>query len=166
MKPKRVTLKPGDVFEMPLADGRIGYGVIVRGGGVPYVIILRSIHDVRPELSELANDGIALVGQTMDALIYHGRWTIVFRDYPTRPDVPFPNWKVQIDGQMVVTDFSGQQVLGRASPEETDFLDFKFSRAPIAYQNALEALHGLRAWEESYEKLTPTYASARMTRSG
>ena len=117
MSPKRVTLESGDVFEMPLADGKFGYGVIVHGGGVPYVIVLRSIHAKRPELSELVDDDIALVGQTMDALIYHGRWSIVFRDYPTRADVPFPNWKVRIDGELVVTDFSGQQVLGPPSSE-------------------------------------------------
>ena len=53
--------------------------MIVLGGDVPYVIILRSIHHKQPQLAELAKDGIALVGQTMDALIYHGRWSIVFQ---------------------------------------------------------------------------------------
>jgi hypothetical protein len=149
---------------MPLVDSRLGYGVVIEGGGVPYVIILRSIHPTRPELSSLVDDAIALVGQTMDALIYHGRWQIVFNGYPRRDDVPFPNWKVRIDGQLVVTDFSGQQVLGSLSEEETALLDFKFSRAPIAYQNALEAIHGLQTWQDSYDQLTPAYAKARMTR--
>jgi len=164
MSPKRVMLRPGDVFEMPLADGRLGYGVIVLGGDVPHVIILRSIHHKQPELAELAKDGIALVGQTMDALIYHGRWSIVFQNYPMRADVPFPNWKVRIDGQMVVTDFSGRQALGPLSPEESELLDCKFMRSPIAYQDALEALHGLQAWQEEYNQLTMAYASARVTR--
>lgn len=165
MSPKRVRLRPGDVFEMPLADGRFGYGVVIVGGGAPYVIILRSIHHDRPDVKTLIADEIAFVGQTMDALIYHGRWIIVFQDYPVRGDVPFPNWKVGMDRDTVVTDFSGQNVLGAPSPEESQLLDFKFSRAPIGYQNALEALHGLRDWREDYDRLTFAYAKARMTRS-
>lgn len=164
MSPKRIKLKPGDVFEMPLADGRLGYGVIILSDITQYVIILRSIYQTRPELAALARDDIAFVGETTDALIHHGSWSIVFHDYPVRTDVPFPNWKVAVEGQTIVTNFSGR-VLGPPLAKEAELLDFKFSRSPIAYQDALEALHRLQAWSESYEKLTATYAAARMTRA-
>lgn len=32
-----------DVFELAVPDGRFGYGLVVEGGGVPYVAILTGI---------------------------------------------------------------------------------------------------------------------------
>jgi len=162
---KRVSLKEGDVFEFTVADGRLGYGVIVLGGMVPYVVILKNLWQSRPLLSELAEDEIALVGTTMDALVYHGRWVVVYSGFPIPTDVPFPNWRVQIDGVERTTDFEGERYWAMR-PEEVGLLDYKFSRSPIAYQDALEAIHGLGEWREDYEKITPAYARQRITRIG
>lgn len=57
----------GDVFEMPTPDGRFGYGVVVEGGGCPYVAILHRLYDSRPALGEVEKDEVALVGWTMVA---------------------------------------------------------------------------------------------------
>lgn len=167
-KRKRVKLRAGDVFEMPLDDGRLGYGVVIVGGGVLYVIILRTLHSHRPRPEVLHADPIALVGWTMDALIYHGRWSIVFSGYPSREDVPYPNWKVRVHDSakqtsIQTTDFTGR-VLGPATPEEIELLDNQSSRSPIAYQDALEALHRIRPWRPDYDRLTPEYLAARVTR--
>ena len=159
----RVTLTTGDVFEFAVLDGRLGYGVVILGGGTPYIAMLKSLHRDRPTFAELIRDEIALVGQTMDALFFHGRWTIVYRDFPIPAFIPFPNWKVGIRGILHTTDFEGANYwpmrLG-----EAELLDYKFSRAPIAYQAALEAIHGLAEWRDDYEKLTPAYAERRVTR--
>ena len=164
-KPKRVVLRAGGVFEMPVPDGRFGYGAFVIGGKCPSIIVHKSLYSARPSIDELALDQIALVGWTMDALIYHRRWTVVLKDYPERPDVPYSNCKVRIGGEIVTTDFAGKVILGPTTPSELDVLDFKTSRAPIAFQNALEALHGLSEWKPSYDEMTPTYAFKRMTRA-
>ncbi len=160
---KHVKLKAGDVFEMPLANGGLGYGVAILGGGTPYIIVLRTLHTERPHIDVLASDAIALVGWTMDALVFHGRWSVVFSDYPARNDVPYPNWKVHISGEMHTTDSAGN-VLGPATLAEINLLDNQSSRAPIAFQNALEALHDLQPWRPDYDRLAPAYLSARMTR--
>lgn len=162
-KTRRVKLKAGDVFEMPLANGALGYGVAILGGGTPYIIVLRTLHIERPHIDVLSSDAIALVGWTMDALVFHGRWSVVFPDYPTRNDVPYPNWKVRIGGEVHTTDFAGN-VLGPATSSEIDLLDNQSSRSPIAFQNAFEALHDLQPWRSDYDRLTPAYLSARMTR--
>ena len=65
---------------------------------------------------------------------------------------------------MHTTDYNGN-VLGPSTSEEIALLDNQFSRAPIAYQDALEAIHGLKPWDASYERLTPAYARARELRS-
>jgi hypothetical protein len=165
-KPKGPNLKAGDVFELEVPDGRLGYGVIVLpNSGAPYVIILRSLHRAQPTTAQLATDEIALVGWTMDALIYHGRWRVVGHDFPTRMDIPAPNFKVGMEGRMYVTDVTGD-VLDEAAPDEADVLDYQFSRAPVAYQQAFEAMHGFGEWKDDYEKLTPSYARQRMSRRG
>ena len=164
-KRKRLVLKEGDIFEFGVPDGRLGYGVIVMpNSGVPYVIILASLHQSRPSIAEIAGDQIALVGWTTDALIYHDRWRIVGHDFPRRIDIPFPNWKVGMEGKTYVTDVTGE-LIDEATPEEEGLLDYQFSRSAISYQNAFEALSGFNEWDESHEKITPAYARQRITRA-
>ncbi|QTH19821.1 hypothetical protein HRJ34_15770 [Rhizorhabdus wittichii] len=165
---KRVKLAEGDLFELDVPDGRHGYGVIVKhgglkSGGTPYVAIFKSIHRERPELTELIREEVALAGWTMDALVYHGRWNVIAHSLPL-PNIPFPNFKVEMEGKFYVTDVEGELV-GEATPAELELLDYKFSRAPIAFQMAFEALHGFGDWQERYEELTPAYSRARITRS-
>jgi hypothetical protein len=164
-KKGRSRVKPtrGDVFEFAVSDERLGYGVVVLGGGVPYIVILKSLYRDRPSLAELVADEIALVGETMDALFYHGRWVVVYEDFPIPASIPFPNWKVGINGVPHTTDFAGTKHRPMRAGE-AELLDYKFSRAPIAYQTALEAIHGLAEWRDDYEKLTPAYAARRVIR--
>lgn len=161
----RGSLRTGDVFEMTLEQGALGYGVAVIGGGTPFIIVLRKLHRHRAVEAELESDDIAFVGWTMDALVLHGRWNVILSDFGERSDIPYPNCKIGMRGQTFATDFSGT-VLGLATPEEEALLDFKTSRSPIAYQQALEALHGLRPWHHDYESMTLAYAQKRCTRSG
>ena len=46
---KRVKLSKGDVFELQLPDGRLGYGIVVKpgklkNGGTPYVAVFSSAY--------------------------------------------------------------------------------------------------------------------------
>jgi hypothetical protein len=100
----------------------------------------------------------------MDSQFCRGRWTVIARDLPISPSIPFPNWKVKIGAELRVTDFEGHNHWP-IRPDEVDLLDYKFSRAPLGYQDALEALNGLGEWQESYNKLTPAYAARRVTRA-
>jgi hypothetical protein len=79
------------------------------------------------------------------------------------PSVPWPNFKVGRERKVYVTDVGGQ-VIGEATAAEEELLDFKFSRAPIGFQSAFEAMHGFKGWEEHYEKLTPAHSKARIAR--
>lgn len=163
LKGKRIAVKAGAVFEMPLPDGRLGYGIIIVGGGVPYVVILKTLHERRPPLSDLESDEVALVGWTMDSLIYHGRWTIIGTDNGPPRGVPFPNFKVNVAGVLQTTDFQGK-VLGPSRPDEIDLLGYRFSSSPLIYQDALMALNGVGDWKNHFDKLLPAHARARVTR--
>ncbi|WP_439485204.1 Imm26 family immunity protein [Blastomonas fulva] len=167
IKRKRVKLSEGDVFELTLPDDRFGFGIIVKrgglkNGGTPYIAIFKSAFMERPNLATLVADEVALAGWTMDGLVYHDRWKVIAHD-ALRPSVPLPNFKVLMDGKVYVTDVQGQ-LIGEATRAEQELLDFQFSCAPIRFQHAFEALHGSGEWQDGYEKLTPAYAKARITR--
>lgn len=164
---KRINLEKGDVFELTLPDGRFGYGVIVRkgklkGGGTPYIAILKSAYGVRPDLAKFADDEVALAGWTMDSLIYQGRWTVISRGVPL-PAVPFPNFKTLINGAVWTTDVDGTP-LDIATPIERELLDNRWRSSALLYQDAFEASHGLGDWRPYFDKFTPAYARLRITR--
>lgn len=163
-KQKRVKLTEGDVFELTVPDGRFGYGVIIKrgvlkSGGTPYIAMFRSLHLRRPNLFEFADEEVVLAGWTTDALVYHGRWTVIAHDLPL-PRVPFPNFLVEMNGKFYVTDVEGRPIR-EADDDERELLDYQFSRSACWFQDAFEALHGFRQWDASYDKLTLTYAHAR-----
>ncbi|MBA2466803.1 MAG: hypothetical protein H0V46_04275 [Sphingomonas sp.] len=154
----------GDVFELPTTDGRFGYGLVIVGGGRPYIAILRGVYDSRPAVDELEHKHVGLVGWTMDSWFYHGRWAVVGKLDPDGFPVPYPNYIVGIDGELHATDYKGE-VLGPASPDERDLLDYQSSRSPVGFHNAFLALHGYRDWDAGDDKLTADHARLRMTRT-
>lgn len=153
-----------DVFELPTPDGRFGYGVVVEGGGCPYIVVLRGLYIHRPTLAQLGKDEIALVGWTMDSWFFHGRWEVIGKLNPDHFDVPYPNHVVGVEGEPHVTDYKGE-ILGPLSPSERELLDYKSSRSPIGFQNAFLALHGYGEWDSDDDKLTASYARQRVTRT-
>jgi hypothetical protein len=167
LRRKRIKLSEGDIFEIPLPDGRLGYGIILRrggltNGGTPYVAIYHAVYSERQKASDIVCGEIALAGWTTDALIYHGEWTVIAYGMEL-PSVPFPNFKVAVADKIYVTDVEGR-LLGEATAAERELLDYQFSRTAICYQDAFEALNGFKEWEGNYEKLTPAYSAARATR--
>lgn len=162
-KKRRVTAKAGDIFEFAAPDGRFGYGLAVHGEPDLYVAMFGELFAARPSVADLLESRLSFVGATMDALFYHRRWTVVYNGFPIPADIPFPNWKVQREGKLVTTSFDGR-TWSPMRPDEAELLDFKTSRSPIAYQNAVEALNGLSEWQESYEQLKIDYARQRVTR--
>lgn len=162
-KRRRVNLRRGDLFEFSALDGRHGYGLVVIPGGVLYALFFRSLYAARPDISALLDDPVALVGTTMDSQFYHGRWTVIANDIPLPAKIPYPNWKVKIGDGFYTASFEGSPSWPMR-PDEIGLLDYQFSRSPLGYQDAIEALNGLRAWEDSFEKLTWAYAAERVTR--
>ncbi|MDG2520573.1 hypothetical protein P7B02_03380 [Caulobacter segnis] len=128
------------------------------------IFLFRSLRTERPTIAALIEDEVALIGTTQDSLFFHGDWTVVDCGFPIPADLPFPNWKVGIDGELRTTNYDGDRHWPM-EPSEIELLDFKFSAAPKAFQAALQALNGIGEWLPRYERLTVAYAKRRVTRA-
>lgn len=159
-KGRSIRAAAGDIFEIPLPDGRSGYGQIIIDGDELYVAVFRDLYSALPDLDELVENDILLVGWTADALIYHGRWKIVGNRPPIVARVPFPSYKVSLSGKPYVHDFAGKN-RRPATAEEWQLLDYKTNVAPIRYQKAFLAYHGIGEWLQYYKELTVEHARRR-----
>ncbi|MGD9599155.1 MAG: Imm26 family immunity protein [Steroidobacteraceae bacterium] len=158
---RSVGIREGDLFAIPAPDGRFGYGQVVVGVTVFYVAIFRDLYNEPPDLDQLVKGELLLVGWTLDALIYHGRWKIVGNRPPISARVPFPSYKVRVEGVPHVRNFSGQHYR-LATNEDWELLENKTTVAPIRYQNALLAYHGFGEFRSDYEALTIEHARRRI----
>ncbi|HEY6642866.1 hypothetical protein [Povalibacter sp.] len=150
-------IRMGDVFQFDVAGDHSGYGQIVVPGDVIYVIVCRSIHR-RSERSfepQLLSD-IGLCGWTLDGRIYHGMWRVIAHA-PLPDHIPRPCYKVAKDEVQWVESFEGK-LQRQASERDCRALDYRTTVAPIRFENAFAALHGLREWDASFDKMRVEYA--------
>lgn len=132
-------LTEGDVFELVVPDGRFGYGIIVKrgglkNGGTPYIAMFASLHDERPDFARLVDEEVVLAGWKMDALVYHGQWNVIAHGLPL-PRVPFPNFKIRTSGKSYLVDIEGRPVR-EATTAKIELLDYHFSKTSICFQDA------------------------------
>jgi len=164
-KSRSLKVKKGDIFEIPTSDGRYGYGQVIVGGTALYVSVFRELYNSAPNLDDVLKGEILLVGWTLDALIYHGRWKIVGNRSPVAARVPFPSYKVRVKGVPHVHDFNGENYRP-ATARDWELLNYKTTVSAIRYQNALLAHHGLGEWRSDYEELTVEHARRRVLNDG
>jgi Immunity protein 26 len=160
-------IKVGDVFSIPIDENRVGYGQVIfkNHSSFPiYIAVFRTVYECSSQVapSAITNDEIALVGGTMDALICHGRWNILGNVSPDLARIPRPNFKVIFDNIDYLEDFDGNR-LREATSIDVRYYDDRWTRAPIAFQSALKALHGIGTWDFSFDKLTIQHALAQAT---
>ena len=162
-KQSEINVKVGDIFEIPILYGRRGFGQVIVAGDVLYVVIFENLYPDVPDLDQLIGSSLLFAGWTLDALLFHGRWRIVGNRPPDMQRVPFPSYKVLIDGKMHVYDFQSRDYR-LATREDNEVLELKTTVAPIRYQNALIAHHGMAKWDPDYDKLTIEHAKRRVRR--
>lgn len=157
MKKPGPTQNVGDVFQFDVAGKGIAYGQIVVPGDSIYVIVYRGTHNhgtPLPDLQRLSD--IALCGWTLDGRIYRGMWRII-GNAPLPEGIPRPCYKVANEGLMWIESFEGE-LKRNASEEDCHLLDYRATVAPIRFEKALSAIHGLQDWDQSFEKLRVEYA--------
>lgn len=157
----RQQVDEGDVFSIPLGDGRSGFGQVVatyQERGVYYVAIFDTIVE-EAVLEESADDAIAsrllFLSLTLDSRLHHGMWRVI-GPRAVAPDLPFPAYKVDIGFPPAphVVDHLGERTRP-ATADEAALLPVRTTVAPIALEKALQAKAGLAPWEERFNDFAP-----------
>ncbi len=162
MSPKRLKLRVGDVFSIPVDDDRVGYGQIVAScggsGGQFYFAVFEGAYprDEAPDLDAVLGEPLVLLALSMDALLLHGHWRVIGHAEVDEDRIPWPAYKegVSSPGSFDVVDASGQRRRS-ASEEEAARLPFRTVVAPIRVEKAFRALNGAEPWDEAYDALRP-----------
>ena len=155
----RFSLNKGDVFVVPLGDGRAGVGQIVgRYRKVYYYMAIfdQVVPDTQADLSgllPLTAESIVLLALTLDGKLYARHWSVV-GSAPVTDLVPFPAYKeaVGFPPKYEVVDYSGER-RRRATPREEEDLPYRAVVAPALLEMALKARLGLGPAHESFGQL-------------
>ena len=159
---RKPLIRQGDVFTIPVDECSFGLGhaLLVNTNCYNlYVAIYRTLHmdKALPDASYVVSDEVALIGGTMDALLHHKRWRVIGNVPVDTMRYPWPSFLVRVGGIHIVESFDGVR-LREATDADLKKLDNRWSRAPIAFQNAFAALHGAGEWNENYNRLTIDHA--------
>jgi len=143
------TLKPGDVFTIPLGDGRFGLGQAVDVGrhDSVYMVVFDAVLADESEIVDLAElvatAKFLLATWASSVQVEIGRWKVLGR-VPAREDFPRPAFKVAIGGPRNVHVEDWAMMRRRpATPEEVARLPFRSSFSAMAVESALKGVLGL-----------------------
>ncbi|UWX98479.1 immunity 26/phosphotriesterase HocA family protein [Arthrobacter zhaoxinii] len=153
-------MKDGDVFKVPLGDGRAAVGQVVSKylSATYYVLIFDFIaaeEEVPSLVSEALKSEPLFAGLTFDALFRPGRWQVL-ENRPADGRKYLPAYKVgwHVPGQYVVEDFRATR-RRPATDLEREILPHRKTRSPAIFDDAIRAHAGLEPWLEYYDELRP-----------
>lgn len=151
----------GNVFSIPVDDRRHGHGQIVARYGRfnYYFAVFEQLYssDTELRLDEIVSDKISFLALSLDILIEIGRWKTLGNG-PIPPDLPLPAYRESYSSprpRVDVVDYSGQR-RRPSTTVEAALLPNRIVFAPIRFEKALKALHGLTPWDSDYDRLRPT----------
>ncbi|HYG29065.1 MAG TPA: Imm26 family immunity protein [Allosphingosinicella sp.] len=147
---KRIKISGGDIFRFSAGTDGYGYGQVLVTDIIQYIVVFEPVFSSTATIEEVIREDRLLAGWSSDALMWHGQWLIVGNAPPI--DFTFPQYKIQIEGQTWVTDFKGKS-LRLATTDEARDLRFHTSNAPITFERAFKAYHGLLPWKAHYDEL-------------
>jgi len=148
--------KAGDVFQVPVDDDHVAYGQVLSTEEFVHLVVFDGLHDAGEEhdLDAVVGAPVILYAWTRDDLFRDGTWTVVGRREPTaKPPIEFIEMADEPD-EFQAVDWAGN-VLRRASPDEVENAPFRSINSPESVQEAVEAWHGIRPWEEKHLSLRP-----------
>jgi hypothetical protein len=146
----------GDIFTVPLRDDRCGLGQVAGTWEKHlYLFVLFDPafpNDDLPQLDAIPGLPVAFVALAFDALIHHGRWSVI-GNRPVADHVPYPVFREGVgtaDGHRVdVVDYAGTR-RRPATAEEAARLPNRTFYSPAVLGKALAAHHGLAPWNDDY----------------
>ena len=157
-KGRRVSsLSDGDIFTIPLGDGRVSVGQIISSFHTAYYIVVFDFAAPEEELPSRVPEALKaepiLSGLTFDALISHGHWKLL-GNWPVDGKKYLPAYKTGTEdmGNCMIEDFKGE-VWRPATAVEAEIIPFRGNTSPIRFEKAMKAHMGLEPWNDSYERI-------------
>jgi hypothetical protein len=153
---KGLKLKPGDIFAIPIDEGKEGFGqiAVIPNKSNFIVVIFEKAYDrrQRPALDAIVQDKILFQGYTMDALLYHKEWPLIGNVTANLKEIKLPYYKLGTPPDCKLVNYEGK-TKGKISREIFDKLNYQKVIAPIRYENALKAFHQIGEWRQDYDEL-------------
>ncbi|WP_323519620.1 Imm26 family immunity protein [Mucilaginibacter sp. 10I4] len=147
IKKKRLKIKEGDIFTIPIDEQTQGYGQIVKIPNKHSFIMAvfegRWDKNETVSLEEIIKKQTLFLGFTTDALLFHGRWVIVGNIISNLSSFTMPFFKLGLPSEPQKLVNYNLDEIRLATPEESKLLAFHSSSSPIGYQKALQAHYGL-----------------------
>lgn len=170
IKKKRLRLKEGDVFTIPIDEVTHGYGQIVK---MPdkYSFIMavfegRWDNEKTVSIEEIIKRKILFLGFSTDALLYHGRWVIIGNIISNLLSITMPYFKLGLPSEPQKLVNYKVEVIRLATPEEAKLLNYHHSMSPMGYQKELQAYYGVIKWESdikyNYKHIVNTLAKLNL----
>jgi len=166
-----MSVREGDVFEIPLEGDRMALGQVAARlgpGKMPcFLVVFGGFDEGRAaDPQSLAKREIVLQAISFDVLIKLGRWPLVGHAPPVTDQIEWPEFKTMTNSPStwVVIDLQGAFVRDATRADLRD-LPHHTSVAPIRIEKAARALAGLERWDESYDILLPPSKRTRPVRS-
>nr|WP_255355568.1 Imm26 family immunity protein [Agromyces sp. Soil535] len=152
--------KLGDVFVVPLDDGKFGVGQVVGTYGKEsyffaiFDVVIPLEHANRQAV-EAVDRPVLFLALSMDAKLYAGHWRVVGQE-PVPPEVPLPAYKEAVGSppNFEVVDYSGTR-RRPATAAEAHTLPNRKVVAPVRVEKALRAHLGLEPWLDAFNELRP-----------
>ena len=155
---KKIELKEGDVFSIPLGNGEIGFGQIIvfpdKSTMIICVFDIKSDNDNNIDIEIICSSPIIFLGYTTDAKLYHQDWKIVGNYNKNIEEVVLPYNKIGVPPDNIfIANYKGQN-LKEINEDIFNKLSYETNIAPIRYENALKAYYKLQEWNDDlYDKL-------------
>ncbi|MCQ1957545.1 immunity 26/phosphotriesterase HocA family protein [Arthrobacter sp. zg-Y826] len=154
---KAPALKDGDVFTIPLGDGRAAVGQVVSSyTDEPYVLIYDFVapeEEIPSLVSEALGSEALFAGLSLTGRFRWGRWQVL-GNRPVDGRKFLPAYKIgwRVPGDFVVENFWGTR-RRRATDLEVQILPFRETRSGAFYEHAMQAHLGLQPWHEAFDDL-------------
>lgn len=149
--------KAGEVFQIPVDDDRVAYGQVLSTQEFLHLVVFDGLHDREGEHDpeEALRASVILYAWTRDDFLRNGQWPVV-ESRVVEPNAMPPVAFIELaePGEFQAVDWAGH-VLRPASPTEVENAPFRSINSPESVQEALEAWHGVRPWEEKHFSLRP-----------
>lgn len=149
----------GDIFTIQVSEDKIGFGQIIE---IPnkdnfIIAVYKTIYTGKdwPSLQEIVEDEVLLLGYTLDAKLYHKHWKIIGNLSLPPGKVKLPFFRLGTAPDYKLVDYKGQ-VIKNIGLELFNCLNYQTVIAPVRYENALKAYHGLNEWRAEYDDLMYT----------